>query len=414
MRAALLSHVLPGAPSGQGVMLGRLLPSFPEPPLVIASPRASAIQVAHATPPAVSGRQTLGEPGNGSHTAGQSIVELPPDIPRHAGNALLPLVTLRRARRIAALLVEHQCRALIACSGDLVDLPAGKIAARLAGVPFVAWLFDPYAGQWPGRAMNLFAGLAERWVLTGAAAVIVPNEFAQQVYEHRYGRSPTVVRNPLPDDYPFDDRPVVARTSIRYTGAVYRVNGWGLRRLAATLEQRRYPEAFLDVFASQDPRYLNALRPCPTVRLFPPVDQVQALAVQRSAGALYLPLGRRREFAARTRAGMLPSVLNLAEMRSSLTLTAAPAKLGEYLASGRPVLACVPPRSFIAWYLRRHDAGLVVDDSAGATLSDAVEQLLRGGPVLERLVDNARERARCDFAPQPARATLRELVNRIM
>ena len=41
--------------------------------------------------------------------------------------------------------------------------------------------------------------------------------------------------------------------------------------------------------------------------------------------------------------------------------TSAPGKTGEYLASGVPILAHVPADSFVSWYLKTHECGLVVD-----------------------------------------------------
>jgi len=70
--------------------------------------------------------------------------------------------------------------------------------------------------------------------------------------------------------------------------------------------------------------------------------------------------------------------------------TASPAKLGDYLRSGRPVLAHVPADSFVAHFCRRHDCALVVDTPDIEALGNAARALARGGPEVARMVANAK------------------------
>ena len=69
--------------------------------------------------------------------------------------------------------------------------------------------------------------------------------------------------------------------------------------------------------------------------------------------------------------------------------TAAPAKLGEYLQSGRPILAHVPADSFVAHFCRRHECALVVDKPDVDALIGAMRLLARGGPGVAHMVAKA-------------------------
>jgi glycosyltransferase involved in cell wall biosynthesis len=84
--------------------------------------------------------------------------------------------------------------------------------------------------------------------------------------------------------------------------------------------------------------------------------------------------------------------------------TSAPGKLGDHLASGRPILALVPSDSFLARYLREHECGLVVDRDDPEVLAIALKRLLQEPGLAERLARNALERARSEFAPEVAAA----------
>jgi len=55
-----------------------------------------------------------------------------------------------RARQIARIVHEENCQAVMSCSSgnDLLDVPSGFIASRLARVPFYLYLFDTYSQLW--------------------------------------------------------------------------------------------------------------------------------------------------------------------------------------------------------------------------------------------------------------------------
>ena len=107
--------------------------------------------------------------------------------------------------------------------------------------------------------------------------------------------------------------------------------------------------------------------------------------VQQKADLLFLPLAFEAPF-------------------PGLIRTSAPGKTGEYLAAGRPVLVHAPPDSFLAWYFREHDCGLVIDENNPARVAEAIERLLTDSSLQQRLSANAWRRAEEEFSLQAARS----------
>ncbi len=83
--------------------------------------------------------------------------------------------------------------------------------------------------------------------------------------------------------------------------------------------------------------------------------------------------------------------------------------MGEYLASGRPVLAHAPADSYVTWNLREHGCGIVVDEPDASKLADAIRRLMDDGELRRRLTENARVRA-VDFSVETARAGFLKLL----
>src|SRR5947209_17739116 len=91
--------------------------------------------------------------------------------------------------------------------------------------------------------------------------------------------------------------------------------------------------------------------------LHPHVANGEMPGVQRDADVLFLALGFRTPY-------------------PEINITAAPGKVGEYLASGRPVLVHAPRGSFVSWYFREHECGLVVDEDDPRALARGLVKLL--------------------------------------
>ncbi len=113
--------------------------------------------------------------------------------------------------------------------------------------------------------------------------------------------------------------------------------------------------------------------------------------MQRKADILFLPLGFDTP---------IPEVIR----------TASPGKMGEYLASGRPILVHAPADSFVSCYFREHGCGVVVDQSDPGMLSQAIHHILEDTRLRREMGERARARAENDFSLATARTEFLKLL----
>lgn len=372
-RTGIVSHVLPPSPSGQAVVLSRLLSGIP-------ADRYRLIS-----------REERGD-GGGACLPARRFLLPPPfrfpasrflDFPRAYAGLNAAAGIAGRALWIARIAREERLGLLVACTGDLYDLPAACLAGRWAGVPFVPYIFDDYAFQWTGadRAVSLRLTPA---LLRRAAAVIVPNESMREEYLGRYGVDSTVIRNPcpLPDLAALDRAERVfapGTVDIVYAGAVYHANGDALRNLADALGRLGRPDVRLHLFTAQSGAEIaRAGISGPAVVVHPHIDPGRVPAVLRQASALFLPLGF---------ATPIPEVIR----------TSAPGKTGEYLSVGRPIVVHAPADTFVSRYFGGNGCGLVIDRNDPGALAAGLAALLADPDEGARLGARARACAERDF-----------------
>jgi glycosyltransferase involved in cell wall biosynthesis len=305
----------------------------------------------------------------------------------------IPLAIVQRGRRIARAVRRAKCRAVVGCTGghDLLDLPAAYLASRLAGVPFYPYYFDDYYYQWSAIAHwkalsgRRFARRLESAIIKGAARVIVPNEFMGDELRRRYGVEATVVHNPCDvseyEGAAAGDAPTAAGGEVRivYTGAVYDAHYDAFLNLVEALKLLGRPEVKVHIYTAHSHAELAGKGIRGPVVYHEHLPASAVVAVQRQADLLFLPLAFESPY-------------------PELVRTSAPGKLGEYLATGRPVLAHAPPDSFVVWYLRRHGCGLAVDENDPRKLASAIGRVLDDAALRRTLGERAAEQARSDFS----------------
>lgn len=393
-RFAVLSHTLPGSPWGQGIVLQRVLGGFSADDYCLLS-RQDRLSVADAARRLASGDGAGARPAH-AYAVGESWRQLASGPGLIRAGARMTGVALRvplRAAKIRRVLRLERPDALVVCSGDLVDLPAGFLAARAAGIPLLAYLFDDYAHQHYRRAERAVAGVFERLALRRAQAIVVPNEFMAEVYCARYAVTPRIVRNAI-DDLHLAVEPQAAwpqaATGVRivYTGSVYQAQADSLVCLMQALGLWSRPEpAALHVYCAEPHASLARFGiPAHGCTVHRHVSSEQVPALLRKADVLFLPLAF---------ASGIPEVIR----------TSAPAKLGEYLASGVPLLVHAPRDSFVTWYVRKHHCGIVSDTPDPATLLSRLEQLLDDPELRRTTTANAVRCAHRDFGADQARAS---------
>lgn len=388
-KLAVVSHILPPSPSGQAVMLHRLLRAVPPEAYCLIS------------------REDYSSSINDSLRLPAPYYFLPPEFqlqrPNRSNLYRFKELTnvgwqiVARARRIASICRKERCQSILACSGDLADIPAGYLASRWLRIPFFIYLFDDWRFQWMRRLHQWFVTKVEPTIMRRATRVIVPNEFLQQTYERRYGISPTVIHNPLElaeskSPNGFRSKAIDEEIRIVYTGAVYHVNYDCFRNLMAAMVQLNRPGLKLHLYMAQDPGVLEFENIRGPIVLHEHVSPEEAHRVQREADILFLPLSLNPEFA---------DIIN----------TSAPGKMGEYMASGRPILAHAPAQSFVSWYFRRHECGVIVDHADPATLAAGISRLLDDVSLRDQMIENARARARIDFSLAVAQNKFLEVVS---
>ncbi len=390
-KVAIVSHVLPPSPSGQAVVLYRLLEGMsPDRYCLVSRERYEG--------DARAGDASVRLPGRYHHLdlPARALGGRHPDLFSLRLTAGMFLAAVARARQISRIVRSERCGLIVGCTGDLLDLPAACLAGRWAGIPFVPWLFDDYAHQWTGP----FRRVARRFepaVFRRSRGAIAPNEFLQAEYARRHGVAAALVRNPcpMPDLEALDRGGTVFEgggTRIVYTGAVYRAHYDAFRNLVAAMRLIARPDARLHIFTAQTAAELaEAGISGPQVVLHSHIAQSEVPRVLRQATVLFLPLAFDSP---------IPEVVR----------TSSPGKTGEYLAAGRPILVHAPADSFVSWYFRANGCGVVADRGEPEPLADAIARLLSDAELRAQLSRGARRAAERDFDVVTIRAVFESVL----
>ncbi len=389
MKFALFSEYLPPSVTspGQAGVLYRLLEPLPPDAYCLISRADFDAEPYRGLPNRLPGTYHTLSAGGASRNASEE-----PQLAVRSGALDVPhrvVDIARRAKELAAIARREECNAIVACPDRVSDLPTAYLASRLARIRFYPYLFDDYSTWFSSGAAGRMARYAERVFLRGAAGVIVPNEALRDTLRRRYGIEATVIRNACDlSAYEGPSRaatgPGAAELRIVFTGAIYDAHYEGLHALRDALRVRG-GSATLHVYTPM-PFSVLADRGLDDGIIFHgrvPSDVVAE--VQQAADVLFLPLAFESPF---------PEVIR----------TSAPAKMGEYLASARPILVHAPADSFAAQYFRRHECGLVVSERGPALLAQALDRLCEDVALRERLRGNAWRRAHEDFDLAQARA----------
>lgn len=301
----------------------------------------------------------------------------------------IPLAVLKHARAIAKVLREERCEAVVACTGIVSDLPAAYFASRLVGVPFFAWVFDDYTHrEWQDPAARFWAARFEPYFMRGAAGVIAPNEVLADDLRNRHGVDVTVIHNSL-DLSAYNARHNSVgqndgEVRIIYTGDVYEAHYDAFVNLVAAIRMIGRPDLKLHLYTSRSAAALAERGISGPVVVHPPLALAGVPQIQEQADLLFLPLAFKSPY-------------------PELVRTSATTKLGEYLAARRPIIVHAPPDSFVSWYFRRYECGVVVDRLDQELLAQAVGAVLGDAGLRLLLAERAWERACKDFSLEAAR-----------
>jgi glycosyltransferase involved in cell wall biosynthesis len=396
MKFALISNVLPPSESAHAMIIHRLLRDLDPTSYCLLSSRDY-----------VTGEQ----PNYSGRLAGRHYY-LPPTFQLTRGyrfglqflreQANLAMGVTLRGRTIARILRREKCDAVVVCTGgnEILDFPAGYLASRLVGARFFPYLLDQYFHMVSYVLGKHFLQRLEPVLLKGAAAVIAPNEFLRDELRSRHHVEPVVIHNPCDlsaydealDEASAEGAQDKGEVEIVYTGGVGPLHYDAMRNMLAALDSLGREDVRLHLYTAQPREGLDREGVRGRALVYHEHEPIGAMpAVQRRAGVLFLPLA-------------------FDSPHPDIVRTAAPGKMGEFLAARRPILVHAPPDSFIAWYFRHYECGLVVDQNDPAQLARALETILNDAALRERLSARARERAEADFSLPKARAQFAEVL----
>lgn len=379
-KLAIVSPVFPPDDSGQAVMLGRIMRHFDPAVYCLISTRSQQA-VADSSPgllarvPGLQGRfHALNTP------------------PRQYWEKLRPVreiinivyLAIVQTLRLIRIVKRERVRAIVVCSGDLVAIPAAYLASIVQRIPLYLYMFDHYRYQSVNRVDRFIASWAERLATKRAKAVIVPNESLGDSFHQDYGVTPTIIHNPIDsseiitsDSKPWPLDPTEIK--IVYTGQVYAAQYDALSRLvqAIKLLEQEYPLK-LHLYTAQPRAVIEQEGITGPVVFHGHCPPEQIRPIQQNADILFLPLAFVSPY---------PEII----------ATSAPSKFGEYLASGRPILAHVPS-GFISRYMREHDCGYFVDQASSELLAETIRRIVLDHEGRRQVTRNAMQRAQVDFA----------------
>jgi glycosyltransferase involved in cell wall biosynthesis len=390
---ALLSHVLPPSPSGQAVVLYHLLSGIASYRYILLSCKL------------YNNTNTQIDPA--SEMLPAKYLHLKPGFQFPSLNCFrlamlsqllnLFIVTYNRARQIYRIINNYQCKSIIVCTGDIYNLPAAFLAVKRNNCKLIPYLFDDFIYQWTGLN-RIFARLMEPIIMRHISDALVPNEFMQQEYFRRYRLNSTVIYNPSSISSEIisnDINKVVDRQTINiiYTGAIYHAHYDAFRNLIKAMELNNKMDLNLHIYTAQSPELLKTYGIYSSKVIYHShISNHQIPDELKKADILFLPLGFDSP---------IPEVIK----------TSAPGKTGEYLSAGKPILVHAPKDTFISWYFRKNNCGVMVEKKDPFALMKGIEQIATDNKLCQKISQNARSAAIRDFNVEKMRVRFRSFIS---
>jgi len=294
----------------------------------------------------------------------------------------LPVLLLRCLR----LVRQHRCSAIVVVFPKVEFLLVAYLTATWTGARLFPYFHNTYLENTEGIHRR-FARWLQGRVFRKAAHVFVMSEGMVDLYRERYpGLRCSALLHSFNDDIPPFVPPPSPKAPVRLmlSGNINESCRDATARVCVAVGQVR--DASLTIL-SATPRVLlerwGVLRD--GIRHETPPELLPRL---READIVVLPHGFTGGYAAE-------------EYR-----TIFPTRTIEYLLSGRPILAHVPPDCYLARFLSEHDCALIVDEPSVEAVVEGITRLRSDGDLRSRLVRNALRTAELFRAVRVA-ATLR-------
>jgi glycosyltransferase involved in cell wall biosynthesis len=259
--------------------------------------------------------------------------------------------------RAAAVARRRRAGWVLTVSDEGFSVIAGAVCSRLTGRPHIVMVFDLWEENAYDGFARALARVLEPRILRNAARVVVHNDKMAQHYHAKHGISCAVLPTSVE---PWQTAPAETRRpddcrEILFAGAVYWAQEDSLRRLSRAT--RGLDGVRLTIVGSGTDEAALRERGIVADRLEPNLPPERFRPRLEQADVLFLGLGFETGH---------PDVIR----------TAAPAKLPEYMASGRPILVHAPRGSHVAEYGREAGFAEVVDVPDEQALRVALLRLL--------------------------------------
>ncbi len=388
----ILSHVLPPSPSGQAIVLYRLLKGIDPDSYGLVScidyDDTSFMQKA---------TQWLPAPYHWLGRAPQIRSFVHPILNKISIMLNIISKIIYNTWRLQRIVRQGRYRSIIVCTGDPCDLPVSYLTSLITRIPLYLYYFDYFSEQWAATPVYGFATVVERLAVKRAKGIVVPNEIMKEELRERYGSASVLIRNPIFSDNPVLEGPKKwprrsGEVRIVYTGAIYRAQSDAFRTLLQALDELSLPNITLHLYTAQTREELEKQAIFGSYVLHPHASNSVIQEIQREADILYLPLSFDPE---------ISKVIN----------TSSPGKMGEYLVSGSPVLVHAPQSSYISIYFKRHQCGLVIDRNEPTAIKNGIIRLISDRKLRYNVSVNAFNRAKADFIAKNGQIALLRLVN---
>ena len=366
---ALISHVLPPSPSGQSVVIERLLRDVNKEEYILINSHPAANKN-NLISPLLAKTFLLDENLSPVKFYRFQLLFVLANI----------LQSFARGWKIAQISHREGCGVIIACSGDLIDLPAAYLASVFTHAKYYAYYFDDYRFQWVDKKRRLFSLLTEKVLLRKMDGAIVPNESLQkQILKRRFIKT-IVIHNPANDIKQLPKRNMPESPyRIIYTGSVYHVNAAAIKNVIDALDLLDTEGFELHIYTSQPKDLLEEYGVCgKNVKYHFHVPPEEINKIQENAFLLLIPFSFDSS---------IPEVIQ----------TSAPGKLGDYLSSGTPILAHVPDDSFVAKYLLEKNCGFVISSNNPERIAKQILDLAKSPQTRQEIALNAFQAGKEDF-----------------
>lgn len=397
---AVISHVLPPSPSGQAIVLYQLLKDHdPSSYILLSNNDYSNRQTSDYFTDECDAKYYYIPPAFQITKYLQIEKRLALFFKKWGNETLLKRLLADRSSQVAQILQKENCDAVISCTADIFGPPISFIAAKSLNIPCILYAFDQYSTQWTIPNERAFAEEYEKWIAQNTKHIIVPNEFLREAYHQLYNLDPVIIHNPCNlSNYntQVNYLPIQRNRTIKivYTGTIYNAHLDAFKSLLSAINRVSNTQFELHIYTNQNQFLLqkDGIRGRVVFQEYLKTDFIPK--IQQEADILLLPLAFKSPY---------PEIIR----------TSSPGKMGEYLASGRPILVFAPADSYISWYFKKYQCGLVIDDQDPEKLIKGLELLINDSSLQRQLVENARKRAEIDFDLVTVRKKFFKTINSI-